>query len=156
MESPQKQPEAPFFFKTYDPFGIGRPCGWWWKDYSLNSDEHGPFAERSDAEADWAVNHFNHHVQAELKSLNLALGSPVLQAPAPCSRQEILDCKLNELALNVELDQSEFIGLTEQALAITESLQELAVETSCQPAFLAAGALSAELRGNLLLAEAGL
>lgn len=145
----------PIFFPVVPPVFSDEQSRWWWHQADLGSMDVGPFITRGQAVASWAEAMLLVEFDRESKALDLALGMSILQAPMPSSRQGIIDCKLNELCLNVELDQSGYIGLTEQALAVAESLQELAVEVSCQPALLAAGALSAELRGNLLLAGGG-
>lgn len=140
----------PIFFRKHDP--ISFDCkGHFWQDRTLSAADNGPHATAADAEADWALAHFTHGLQRDLQALDVALGSAFLAAPLPGCRDQIVSAKVNELMLAVELEQAEFIGCTEQALAITESLVELADLTGNEAGAVASGSLRAELAGNLLL-----
>lgn len=71
----------PIFFPTYTPVPTGYARDWWWYDPDVTLEDTGPFATRSEAVADWALHHFCDQLFQEVNSLDLALGSPILNAP---------------------------------------------------------------------------
>jgi hypothetical protein len=108
------EPAYPIFFPTYTPIPTGYARDWWWYDPEVDPEDSGPFETRSEAVADWAMEHYCAALIQDMQDLDRALGSPMLQVPA---------AKLQAVPVLAELRR----GLLEtQALA--ESSLDIVIE----------------------------
>lgn len=121
--APDGTPAYPIFFPTYTPTPTGYAREWWWYDPGCTVEDVGPFPDRGEAVADWAVRHFTLSLQRDLTALDIALGQPLLQVPQPTSTAGLVGAGVAQAAVAESLGMAEQHGLTEQALAMVESLQ---------------------------------
>lgn len=110
----------PIFFPRHAPITTGFAASWWWFDPILCADDIGPFQTRSEAVADWAMEHFKAGVEKQLADLDLAIGSPLLGIETETRKPEL--ARLADLALAERLANDEVIRMADAGLELVGQL----------------------------------
>ncbi|PKL76370.1 MAG: hypothetical protein CVV27_10605 [Candidatus Melainabacteria bacterium HGW-Melainabacteria-1] len=79
--SEQSPAQYPIFFRQLGSIEAGYPTTWVWQDRALSSEDVGPFDAYEDALASWAQTRFLADLERDLKTLDIALGSPIINPP---------------------------------------------------------------------------
>lgn len=127
IKDPLPEPSYPIFFPTYTPIPTGYARDWWWYDPDIEAEDQGPFQTRSEAVADWAMEHYASGLIAEHATVDQALGMPILNAPNPPDGPRSTPGKALLVSL---LKDAEHIAALDRALQAVVDLDEFArVET---------------------------